>query len=278
MILESSSLIIWVLLAFAIILSFLRRTLSTIIVLSTTLIAAFFLDQLDISALISTILIFILSYKTPLLKKKWKQISLSIITLWSLGVFFHVIPGFHNFKVLDNVIAGPKSSPFTMYLNLDKPLIFFVLLLALPKIMEPHPPIPNIKAIFITIFPLFSLLFIASLIKAIQLELTIPSWWWIFAFNNLLFTCVSEESFFRAYIQKNITTQIGWIPGLVLASLLFGLAHFSGGLLLIFFSTLAGLGYGSIFHFSHRLWVGVLFHFLFNFIHLIFFTYPILAK
>ncbi|MGC3833655.1 type II CAAX prenyl endopeptidase Rce1 family protein [Moritella viscosa] len=57
-----------------------------------------------------------------------------------------------------------------------------------------------------------------------------------------------------------------------------GLAHFSGGTLLVIFATLADLGYALVFHFTNRLWCAVLAHLLFNFVHLIFFTYPVLAR
>ncbi|MGL6500415.1 hypothetical protein ACSZOJ_19370 [Aeromonas dhakensis] len=52
----------------------------------------------------------------------------------------HLIPGFTNLKVLDQVQAGPASVPFNMYLNLDKPLVFFGLLLAWPALLGPGAP------------------------------------------------------------------------------------------------------------------------------------------
>ncbi|GAM71575.1 CAAX amino terminal protease family [Vibrio sp. JCM 19236] len=94
--------------------------------------------------------------------------------------------------------------------------------------------------------------------------------------NNFLLTCVAEEAFFRGFLQQVLCKKYGWHLGVAIASLLFGLAHMGGGLLLVVFASLAGLGYGLIFHFSSRLWVAVLFHFLFNFTHLLFFTYPMM--
>ena len=91
-----------------------------------------------------------------------------------------------------------------------------------------------------------------------------------------MFTCVAEEALFRGFIQQNLTDKFGLYIALVTTSLLFGAAHFSGGPLLIVFATLAGLGYGLVFHLTGRLWAAVLIHFLFNFSHLVFYTYPIL--
>jgi membrane protease YdiL (CAAX protease family) len=111
---------------------------------------------------------------------------------------------------------------------------------------------------------------------AIAPEFSLPQWWWIFALNNLLFTCVAEEALFRGLIQQYLVGKFGSMAGITLAALLFGMAHFSGGLLLIFFSGLAGLGYGLIFYWTGRLWFAIGVHFLFNFGHFIFFTYPLL--
>ncbi|GAD32075.1 putative membrane associated protease [Photobacterium leiognathi lrivu.4.1] len=162
-----------------------------------------------------------------------------------------------------------------MYLNLDKPFIFFGLLFAYPTLLGNKRTF-NIKAIFLTAIPLFSLLPIAWGLGALQPEITVPDWWWLFLLNNLLLTCVAEEAFFRGFIQQSLSKQFGWIIGIAMASLLFGLVHIHGGLLLVAFATLAGVGYGLIYRYSSRLWVAVLFHFLFNFAHLLLFTYPMM--
>lgn len=203
--------------------------------------------------------------------------GLTFVMLWSLALFLHFIPGFDNLKVLDNVYASSHSTSFTMYLNLDKPLAFFGLLLAYPSLLGKSKKI-NTRAIIATVIPLFSLLPIAAILGALKPELSLPSWLWLFILNNLLFTCVAEEAFFRGVIQQGVSQRFGWVLGLAVASFLFGLAHFAGGPLLIIFAGLAGIGYGLIFYLSGRLWAAVLVHFLFNLIHLFFFTYPILAR
>ena len=171
--------------------------------------------------------------------------------------------------------AGPLSADFNMYLNLDKPLAFFALLYIFPHLLG-KPQQPNYRMILVVCTLLFSLLPIASVLGAIKPEFTIPSWWWLFAFNNLMFTCVAEEALFRGFIQQKLTKKFGLYVVLFITSLLFGVAHFAGGPLLIVFATLAGLGYGLVFHLTGKLWAAVLVHFLFNFSHLVFYTYPIL--
>ncbi|MNF14531.1 CAAX amino terminal protease self- immunity [compost metagenome] len=66
--------------------------------------------------------------------------------------------------------------------------------------------------------------------------------------------------------------------GILVASLLFGAAHLAGGPLLMLFAALAGVCYGLAFQWSGRLSVAILLHFLFNFAHLAFFTYPLASR
>lgn len=92
----------------------------------------------------------------------------------------------------------------------------------------------------------------------------------------MLFVAFAEEALFRGWIQQRLTRWLSAAPAMLIASLLFGLAHFSGGPLLMFFATLAGMIYGLAWMWSRRLWVAVLFHAGFNLCHLLFFTYPLL--
>lgn len=184
------------------------------------------------------------------------------------------MPGFDNLRVLDKVQAGPASVPFTLYLNLDKPLIFFALLLAIPGLLGPGGTM-RWRPLALLILPLAALLITAWQLGALKPEAGLPHWWWLFAFNNLLFTCVAEEALFRGCIQQGVASRSTPWAGLLVASLLFGAAHLAGGPLLVLFAALAGACYGLAFQLSGRLSVAILLHFLFNFAHLALFTYPL---
>jgi len=281
MILESA-IWLWLPLIFSIGAGLARKNAISLVVLGVTLLIAFALGRIDLIALISTFVILIFSYylSSLLTAKQPKPINyvgLGIVVAWCVMLFMHLIPGFNNFQVLDNVKAGPESLPFSMYLNLDYPLTFFALLLAYPILLGDKKKW-QLKPLLITLPLLFSLLPIAAYVGAIKTEFGLPSWWWLFVLNNLLLICVAEEALFRGFIQQSLSRRFDWRIGLAVASILFGLAHYSGGTLLVIFATLAGLGYGLVFHFTNRLWCAVLAHFLFNFVHLIFFTYPVLAR
>lgn len=210
---------------------------------------------------------------------RWRSfatvVGYTLLLFWSIVMFLHWLPGVFNQQVLDGVIAKPDSVPFNLYLNLDKPLVFFAWLLALPGILG-QPRAFDYRKLLLILLATFSLLPLAAGLGALRPEIGLPTWWWLFALNNLLFTCVAEETLFRGVIPQTLAKRFGLITGLVLASVLFGVAHMGGGILLVVFATLAGLGYGAVYALTGRLWAAVLTHFLFNFIHLACFTYPVL--
>lgn len=272
----SLSAFIWLPLALAVMAGFTRYRHITWGLLSLTLLSAFATGHLSLIGSLIAGLGFVLAYFAANGTAHSRSAAWVALLLWCLALFLHWLPGFSNLKVLDKVIASAHSTPFSLYLNLDKPLVFFALLLAFPALLG-QSKTANIKATLLTLVPLFALLPIAVWLGALAFEWSLPEWWWIFALNNLLFTCVAEEALFRGLIQQKAQQQFGAIAGLLIASALFGMAHFAGGPLLMIFAALAGLGYGLVFHFTGRLWVSVGVHFLFNFAHLLFFTYPMLA-
>ncbi|EKG85568.1 MULTISPECIES: CPBP family intramembrane glutamic endopeptidase [Vibrio] len=273
----SASVLLWLPLALAIMAGFTRYHRVSWGLLIITLLSALGSGYLTFVGAGIICVGFALAYLAANGQSHWRTTAWVALLLWCLALFLHWLPGFSNLTVLDKVIASAHSTPFSLYLNLDKPLVFFALLLAFPTLLG-HSKTPNIKATLLSLVPLFALLPIAVWLGALAFEWSLPEWWWIFALNNLLFTCVAEEALFRGLIQQKAQQQFGAIAGLLIASALFGMAHFSGGPLLMIFAALAGLGYGLVFHFTGRLWVSVGVHFLFNFAHLLFFTYPMLAR
>ncbi|UTZ43806.1 CPBP family intramembrane glutamic endopeptidase [Vibrio campbellii] len=277
-----SAIWLWLPLSLAIGAVFLRQRAVALALLGLTLLSALFISRIELIAFTSTLVVLGVAYRLPMLASNQKMklfyyLGWSVVIIWCVMLFVHLIPGFNNLQVLDKVTAGPLSAPFSMYLNLDKPLALFALFLAFPFLLGSEAK-GRVKPALLVMIPLLSLLPIAAMLGASKPEFSLPSWWWLFALNNLILTCVAEEALFRGFVQQSLSRRFDWRLGLVIASILFGLAHFAGGPLLIAFATLAGLGYGLVFHFTGRLWCAVLAHFLFNFCHLVFFTYPILAR
>lgn len=201
------------------------------------------------------------------------------------SIYIHVLPGFHNFKILDQIKLSFDSKPYSSYMNVDKVLVGCLLLLFY------HPLNKTFKEwkASIRLLPL-PLLYVSALLLGtafamhyIRIDLKVPSIlrWWIPI--NLLLVCVIEEIFYRGFIQKELIKAFSSYKGgkwaaISLAAVIFGASHYTGGVPYIILSTLAGLGYGYVFMRSNRIESSILLHFLVNLIHILAFSYPSLMR
>lgn len=211
-------------------------------------------------------------------RSRYALLREALLLLIALGLLLHLFPGFHNPVQVDAVKVGAQSLPFSFSFNVDKALIPFVLLACLPTLFRARacpPRYPWIAALaLIAAVPL--LLCCAVLLGGLAFEPHFPTWLPAFMLANLFFVSLAEEALFRGYLQQRLRAALGGVPALAISALLFGLAHITGGVLLIIFATLAGLLYGLAWHWSGRLWLATALHFTLNLTHLLFFTYPAL--
>ncbi|ARJ41702.1 CAAX protease family protein [Pantoea alhagi] len=203
----------------------------------------------------------------------------AILVAGAVALTLHLVPGFNNPPIVMKQQAGPLSAPFTFYYNLDKALVPFVLLACLPTLVQAPASAPRWRFAWPALIAAIpALLLLATLAGGLRIEPHAPAWLGEFMLANLFFVSLAEEALFRAWLQQRLSQWIGRWPGLLIAALLFGLAHIAGGPLLIFFATLAGIVYGLAWQWSGRLWVATLVHFAFNLTHLLLFTYPVLQR
>ncbi len=254
-----------------------------------TLVSGLLLNAINIMGLgIITMLFSLAFYANKSANTRYvKYIITSIVFIICIALAAHLLPGFNNFLVLNDVEKSINSVPFTLYLNFDKPMIFFALLILYPTVLMNNKALffvpfgkeihKKLQLIFVVVLGFILILALASLFSLINFEPELPSWWWLFALNNLLLTCVIEEVFFRGVIQQKLTQLFSPFIGLVITSFLFGIAHFTGGIYYIFVASLAGLLYGYVYLNTGKIWCAVLIHFSLNMLHLYCFTYP-LAK
>lgn len=198
-----------------------------------------------------------------------------ILVAGAIALMTHMIPGFNNQIVVSDMRVGPQSLPFTFYFNMDKALVPFLLLGCMPTLMA-RPPQPPRHAVWwlILVLAMPAILLLAVAAGGLRIEIHSPPWIGSFMLANLFFVALAEEALFRGYIQQRLAPVLGEKRALVIAAVLFGMVHFSGGILLVLFATLAGMIYGFAWLWSGRLWVATLMHFSFNMLHLLFFTYP----
>ena len=198
-----------------------------------------------------------------------------LLVFSAFALMLHMIPGFNNPMIVSAVHVGPQSAPFSFYYNFDKALVPFILVACLPTLLKrPARPPANGLWWLVLLMSMPLLLLIATFAGGLRVEPHFPAWLGAFMLANLFFVALAEEALFRGYIQQRLSQQLGDKRALFIAALLFGLAHLSGGLMLMFFAMLAGLIYGLAWLWSGRVWVSTLVHFSFNLLHLLLFTYP----
>ncbi|QDQ28961.1 CPBP family intramembrane metalloprotease [Chitinimonas arctica] len=244
--------------------------------------AALINGQLGIVATLPIALLALAAYAvSPQRKAYFRYLGHALYLILAIALCLHKLPGFQNVLVIDAQRFTADAQPFTMYLNLDKPLAGFWLLLVLPWIRPVHDLLRALKWGAACLLATASIGFAtALLLGVVAWAPKLPSDSGIWLLNNLFLVTLTEEALFRGYIQGGLGRLLerhahGATLALVIASLLFGLAHAGGGWQMIVLAGIAGLGYGLAFQ-RGGLLAAWLTHFGFNALHFFLFTYPLL--
>ena len=205
--------------------------------------------------------------------------------VFSLALMAHVVPGFSNTLIVRDAVLTPGAVPYTLYMNFDKGQIGVFLLAFGPPLIASRPEwmamlrtaLPGVVALIVV------LMACALLIGQVRLEPKWPDFLSVWLWSNLLFTCAAEEALFRGVIQRQLQgpessgMSSHAVGGLILAAIIFGAAHYAGGVWSVVLATIAGIGYGWVFWRTNRIEASILTHFLVNTAHILGFTYPALT-
>jgi membrane protease YdiL (CAAX protease family) len=259
-----------------------RLYLYTCIVVAS--VCAIYQDVLDLSGLLFLLLLTAatcLSFRSNTLQPLLKNICLILVTALALCFVLHYIPGFENILVLDHVSVSAASKPYSMRLNFDKVMAALIIyIFSHLHITEQRIDSKAAKQTFIAWLSCVLVILSPAVISGyIRFDPKIPIILPIWLLHNFLFVCFSEEVIFRGLIQKMIK---GWLPNktnfaylsILLASLIFGLAHYRDGMLFMGFAAICGLFYGYVYERTNRILCAMLIHFGLNLTHLLLFTYP----
>ncbi|MDO8404462.1 MULTISPECIES: CPBP family intramembrane glutamic endopeptidase [unclassified Pseudomonas] len=205
-----------------------------------------------------------------------------VFIILAVALAMHWLPGFYNGRGIDPHRITDDAAPFTMYLNQDKPLIGFWLLLVCPWIVGRRSLRLSVYATALAL-PLSAILALggALLLGMISWAPKWPDQAGLWVLNNLLLVTLVEEALFRGYVQGGLSRHFKHLPygenlALLLASLLFGVAHAGAGWQWVLLAGLAGVGYGLAYRFG-GLGAAIATHFGLNLLHFALFTYPMLA-
>lgn len=259
-------------------------SLSTPLLAGITCVIALLANRIDWVALTSLIFMaFIIREYYLGSTARWKKIFLGMLIALGIPLFYlHMIPGFYNLCLVNKVRLCADCVPYSLYLNTNKILIG-TLLLAYSyhhfnrQFEEWKQSFQNILVPLC--FVVCILLMGAAIFDYVKVEFKLPSMLIPWVIVNLLFACVAEEAFFRGFIQKELSHTFHSIKGgswiaLGIASVLFGCAHYQGGIIYVILATLAGMGYGFVYQRNGKIESSIFLHFLVNLVHFIGFSYP----
>jgi len=205
-----------------------------------------------------------------------------LFVILAMLLFAHLLPGFHNLRVIDPAPLSPDAIPFSMYLNLDKPLVgFWVVLVLAPPMAATHARLTVQAAILACAAAVAACLGFALALGVVAWAPKWPASGWIWLINNALLVTLAEEALFRGYVQQRLARwwrhrAWGAWAAVAVAAVLFGLAHYAGGWQWMLLAGLAGAAYGAAYHYG-GLGAAVLAHLGLNAAHFGLFTYPMRA-
>ncbi|ACC74691.1 CPBP family intramembrane glutamic endopeptidase [Paraburkholderia phymatum] len=244
--------------------------------------AALAVGQLAPAALIALALLIFAAYAiAPERARSVRYAGHVLFVALAVGLSTHWLPGFHNQRVIGPERITPDAVPFTMYLNLDKPLIGFWLLLAVPWMRGRYELRTSLKVGLLSLLATTAAcLAVAQLLGVVGWAPKHPAHSGLWLLNNLFLVSVTEEALFRGYLQGGLARLLArrkHADGIAfcVSTIVFALAHAPGGWQWIVLAGIAGAGYGLAWRYG-GLQASVLAHFGLNTAHFFFFTYPML--
>lgn len=274
----------FVLLLIAVLGSWLHRNLA-LAALGLAVIAAYFTGALENAAALWIVLLgavaWLHSTRTGL-----QRIATGLaFFLFAVALGLVLLPGFPRTVVVESVVLSPGALPYTLGLGFAKVVTgIFILAFMHPGRVRSWRELGQVLA---RVAPVFVVTATLVMVLALALEYvkfdpkwTLLSFTWALA--NLFFTCLSEEAFFRGFVQRELTQlgsnrRLSAALAIAVTSVLFGLVHLGGGWKYALAATLAGVGYGIAYHRTQRLEGSMAVHFGLNATHFLLFTYPALA-
>jgi len=201
------------------------------------------------------VLIFLLVYYPK--DQVYSLLAGVLALLLGLALGLPVLPGFNNYEYLSSVTLSAKAASFDIWFNWDKSMFgLFVLGLVLQRklIRNRKDALTVIKSCFpISLGGILAIYAVGLLLGYSSLDLTFDPVFLPWAVKNVVFTVLAEEAFFRGIIQNQLARRLNGHIAVVIAGILFGLAHIGGGMYYVFLSSMAGILYGHTYRVTGRI-------------------------
>jgi membrane protease YdiL (CAAX protease family) len=241
---------------------------------------------LDARGLAATFLYLALAFGARESTRAWLRIPLFVLTGVCAFLFaLHRFPGFHNPVLADGVRVSAGAAPFTLHANFDTAVAGIVLMgVFCAPIRAREAWLPMLRrtapVLLATLAVVLGAGWACGYVRPDVKWTPLAPW---FLAINLLFTCVTEEAFFRGFILGGLARamdgrRFGTALAVAASTVLFAVAHARGGPALIVLAGVAGLGYAAAYLRSGRIEGAILTHFALNAVHFVAFTYPSLVR
>jgi uncharacterized protein len=218
-------------------------------------------------------------------RPRWQLFTGVVFFLYALAMGLALLPGFNRVELVAPVILSAGAAPYSIGVGFPKVVTGIVILgLINPLLVRSWRELGRVLG---RALPIYALTVAVGMTIVILMGYSsfAPKWtplFLLFAPINLFFTCLAEEAFFRGFVQHEISNigarrRLATGIALVIAAILFGLAHFAGGPNYMIAAAVAGLGYGWAFMRDRRIEAAMLVHFGVNATHFLLFVYPRLA-
>jgi membrane protease YdiL (CAAX protease family) len=215
----------------------------------------------------------------------WQALAGLAFFLYALAMGLALLPGFNRVELVAPVVLSAGAAPYSIGVGFPKVTTGIVILgLINPLLVRSWRELGRVLARAVPVYAITATVGVAVVILMGYSSFA-PKWtplFLLFAPINLFFTCLSEEAFFRGFVQHELSrvgSRRALASGIALAvaALLFGAAHFGGGLNYVIAAAVAGLGYGWAFMRDMRIEAAMFVHFGINATHFLLFVYPRLA-
>lgn len=254
-------------------------------VLALSVVVAHYTGALDFAAPLWIALLGVVAYLYASRTGLQKQALRLVFLLYAVALGLLLIPGFPRTVLVEHLVLSSGALPYDLSVGFAKIVTgIFILAFMHPERVRSW---RELAGVLVRVAPVF--LATALIVMVLTLSLgyvkfdpKISTLFVTWALVNLFFTCLSEEAFFRGFLQREIA-QMGSNPkvsgmlALAIASLAFGLVHLGGGWKYALAATLAGVGYGIAYQRTQRIEGSMAVHFGLNATHFLLFTYPALA-
>ena len=218
-------------------------------------------------------------------KRLWQALAGIAFFLYALAMGLALLPGFNRVELVAPMVLSPNAAPYSIAVGFPKVVTGIVILgLINPLLVRSW---SELGRVLLRALPIYAITAAVGMAVVILMGYSsfAPKWtslFLLFAPINLFFTCLAEEAFFRGFVQHELASigarrALAAGIALVAAAVLFGLAHFAGGLNYVIAAAIAGLGYGWAFMRDRRIEAAMLVHFGVNATHFLLFVYPRLA-